>query len=262
MQIVTKSPRGWVRGRVSAALHEVVLLGALMLGYDAVRLLAAHRAGGAYGTAAELSRFERTLGLPDERSIQALVLPFPHVVHFADIYYKYVHFPLTVVVLAWLFARAPEHYRWARRSIIAASGVALAIYVVLPVAPPRLLTGLGMVDTATVYGDSVYGVPGARSVTNQYASMPSLHVGWALLVAVVLISASRSRFRWLWALHPVITLFVVIVTANHYWLDAFAGAFIVLTALSVFRPEALGRDAGRPALLPALRRRVPCPDRS
>jgi hypothetical protein len=248
--------------RVRRPVHEVVLLGSLMVFYNAGRLLAAQRTGGADDTAAELWRWERSLALPDERWVQALVLPFHHLVEFANLFYKYVHFPLTVAVLVWLYCRAPDHYRWARRAIIASSAAALVIYILVPVAPPRLMAGLKMVDTGRVYGQSVYGVPGARSLSNQFASMPSLHVGWALLVSVVLISALRSRHRWLWILHPITTLLVVIVTANHYWVDCAAGAALVVASLALTRPAHLAHGEARPFGLASILNRMPCPGRS
>ena len=100
------------------------------------------------------------------------------------------------------------------------TAAALALHVLLPLAPPRLLPLAGMVDTGHAVGPSVYGTPGTDALTNQYAAMPSLHVGWAAAVAIVLITATRSRWRWLWSLHPLLTLAVVLITANHYWLDA------------------------------------------
>jgi hypothetical protein len=67
--------------------------------------------------------------------------------------------------------------------------------------------------------------------------MPSLHVGWALLIAVALIASSRNRWRWLWLLHPMITLLVVVATANHFWLDGIAGGLLVLVAYKLFKPD-------------------------
>ena len=78
--------------------------------------------------------------------------------------------------------------------------------MLLPVTPPRLLTSLGMVDTGHAGGMSIYQAPVLGSMSNEYAAMPSLHVGWALLIAVVLIAACRTRWRWLWLLHPLATL--------------------------------------------------------
>ena len=89
-----------------------------------------------------------------------------------------------------------------------------------------------MVDTGHAVGPSVYGSPTSDVLANQYAAMPSLHVGWAAVVSVVLIKASRSRWRWLWLLHPLVTLAVVVITANHYWLDA-AVALALLGAIQL-----------------------------
>lgn len=121
-----------------------------------------------------------------------------------------------------------ETYLRTRRALVASTGVALAVYLLLPVAPPRMLPGF--VDTAAVHGQSVYGDAGASALANQYAALPSLHVGWAVLVALACITAGRSRWRWLWLAHPVVTVGVVVVTANHFWLDAAAGAALVALA--------------------------------
>jgi MFS superfamily sulfate permease-like transporter len=87
-----------------------------------------------------------------------------------------------------------------------------------------------------VYGPTVYGAsPETDSLSNQFAAMPSLHFGWALMVAIGLIAATRSRWRWLWLLHPLVTLLVVVGTANHYWLDAVVAAALLGIALAVIR---------------------------
>ena len=98
----------------------------------------------------------------------------------------------------------------------------------IPVAPPRLLPGTGMVDTAVKYGQSVYSWHGGFDA-DQLSAMPSVHVGWALIVAFAVITVSRSRWRWLAAGYPLLTLLVVVVTANHFWLDGIvAGALVAV----------------------------------
>ncbi len=100
----------------------------------------------------------------------------------------------------------------------------------------------------------MYGqTPATDTMANQFAAMPSLHVGWAVMVAVGLIAATRSRWRWLWLLHPAITLFVVVGTANHYWLDAIVVVALLAVALTVFRLPLPARTV--PARLPG----GPCP---
>jgi hypothetical protein len=102
-----------------------------------------------------------------------------------------------------------------------------------------------MVDTGHLFGPAVYGSPSSDTLTNQYAAMPSLHVGWALAVAIALIAATRGRYRWLFLAHPAITLLVVVVTGNHYWLDA-----IVVTALLGLVAALLGQRAPAALAIP------------
>jgi hypothetical protein len=99
-----------------------------------------------------------------------------------------------------------------------------------------MLAGTGLIDTGQVFGPTVYGSqPASDSIENQFAAMPSLHFGWALMVAIGLIAATRSRWRWLWLLHPLVTLLVVIGTANHYWLDTIVAGALLAVALTFIR---------------------------
>jgi hypothetical protein len=219
------------------ALRELShVLGAFLL-YNVGRMLAAKDLGHADGNAHDLVDVERWLRLPAEASLQAWALGHDWIVDLANRYYVSVHFPLTIAVLVWLYRYRRPTYTWAKRGLLLATGVALVFHVLVPVTPPRLLSSLGMVDTGHAGGMSIYQMPVLGSMSNEYAAMPSLHVGWALLLAVVLVSACRTRWRWLWFLHPLATLFVVVSTANHYWLDGLAGAALVLTALWVTRPR-------------------------
>jgi hypothetical protein len=111
------------------------------------------------------------------------------------------------------------------------TGASLLIQFI-PVAPPRLLPGTGLVDTAVKYGQSVYSWHGGFDA-DELSAMPSVHVGWALIVAFAVITVSRSRWRWLAAGYPVLTLLVVVVTANHFWLDGIVAGLLVAIALAV-----------------------------
>ena len=241
---------------VAPVLRETLLLVTLLAAYSGARLLAVDDVSAAFRHADGVLRLEQWLNLPREQGLQALVLSSDVVVRAANGYYAAAHLPVTGLALLWLFLRHPLHYRWARRALVGATGFALAVYLLLPVAPPRMLPGDGFVDTALAYGQSVYGGSGASSLTNQYAAMPSLHVGWAVLIAVVAIAATRSRWRWLWVLHPVVTLLVVVSTGNHYWLDALAGLAVVAVALVLARrrspaPAAVVASAPTPVVVPA-----------
>lgn len=239
--VVRTRPRteGTTRTRASAVLRvgwapliEVASVLALFVAYNVGRWIATGREATADVHARDLVALERWLHLPSEAMLQRWAFDVPHLIDFCNRYYVLVHFPLTVGVLVWLYAFRRPAYTWAKRALIMATGAAMVIHIALPMTPPRLLSGLGMVDTGSRSGESVYG--GASPVgglANQYAAMPSLHVGWSLLLAVVLIMSSRSRWRWLWVLHPILTTVTVVVTANHYLLDAVAGAALVLAAL-------------------------------
>ncbi|GAA3210147.1 phosphatase PAP2 family protein [Streptomyces sp. XM83C] len=241
-------------------VRELLLVAGLFLVYKFGRQLAAGRTAEAFRNGHRVWDLERTLRLPGEDAVQSLLLHGELPVHFANTYYAAVHFPATAAFLIWLYLRRPGHYPWARRILAAVTTAALVVHLVFPLAPPRMLAATGLVDTAAVYGPSVYGPPQTDHLSNQFAAMPSLHFGWALMVAFGLIAATRSRWRWLWLLHPALTLLVVVGTANHYWLDALVAAALVGAALAVVRSPRrtagpTGRHRDRPAV-PAPRRRA------
>lgn len=219
--------------RRDTPVHEILLLGGLFAAYNLGRVLATSRLDTADQHAWVILRIQRALLFPPEQLLQAPLLDHAWLMEAANQYYARVHFPLTVGVLVYLYLRRRDTYHLLKWSLIVATFISLVVMMVLPVAPPRLLAGLGMVDTGVVAGDSVYHNSFWAGISNQYAAMPSLHVGWAVLVTVVLIGAGTSPLRWLWVLHPIVTLFVVVATANHYWLDAVVGVAIVLVALGV-----------------------------
>nr|WP_269204677.1 phosphatase PAP2 family protein [Motilibacter deserti] len=179
---------------------------------------AAGEASTAVANAHSLYAWERAMGLPDELALQQWLLARPGLARAANTYYASVHFPLTGLVLAWLFVRHRVHFAWTRTVLVAVTASALILTFTVPLAPPRLMPELGFTDVAAALGPSVY-AHSTSGATNQLAAMPSLHVGWAVLVAVALIRAGRSRWRWLWMLHPAVTVLVVVATANHYWTD-------------------------------------------
>ena len=188
---------------------------------------------------------ERWLHLPGETALQRVFLPHPLLIQFANLYYAVLHFPVLLGTLAWLFVWHRDSYRPVRTTVVLFTAAALAIQFI-PVAPPRLLTGTGLVDTAARYGQSVYGSVGGFDA-DQFSAMPSVHVGWSIIVAVAVVGALRSRWRWLAVLYPVLTTLIVVVTANHYWLDGVAAGLLVGAALAV-------QKAGRSARLALLTR--------
>jgi hypothetical protein len=179
---------------------------------------------------------ERTLHLPSEHTLQGWVLPHPLIVQAANLYYDTMHFTVLIIFLIWMFVRHRESYgRW--RTVLALLTASCLLIQFLPVAPPRMVPNTGMVDTAMVYGQSVYGsIAGFQP--DQLSSMPSVHVGWAVLVAVAVCSVTKSRWRYLAVLHGVTTVLVVVVTGNHYWADGIVACALLLLSIGA---ERLGR---------------------
>ncbi len=223
--------------RLLSALRELGLVAILFVVYKIGRVAATGHVSEAFGNAHAVWNLERWLHLPGELSAQHRLLSWPSLVEVANSYYAYVHFPATAALLIWLYAYRPAHYRWTRNVLALLTGAALLVHFAYPLAPPRMLTETGMLDLGRLYGPAVYGAPETDHLSNQYAAMPSLHVGWAVVVAVALIAVTSSRWRGLWLLHPVITLLVVVTTGNHYWLDAIAALALLAIAYLVMRPQ-------------------------
>jgi membrane-associated phospholipid phosphatase len=153
--------------------------------------------------------------------------------------YASLHYIVTPLVLVWLWRRRPEAYRSALTALLVMSAIGLAFYVLLPVAPPRLLPDAGWVDTMKSWshvgwwGGAASAPAGFEHLTDQYAAMPSLHVGWAVWCAWAWRNSSHAlvrRFGWL---YPASIATAVVLTANHYVLDVAAGALIAITVCSL-----------------------------
>ena len=185
----------------------------------------------ALGHAWWIWRAERWIGLPSELAVQRLVLPHPLLSQIANLYYATMHFGVLIAMLIWLFVRHRDAYPAVRNAMAASTAICLLVSFI-PVAPPRMLGSLGFVDLAARYGESVYGVAGANVGADQLSAMPSVHVCWSVLVAWAVITASTSRWRWLILAHPIVTVFVVVATGNHYWADGIVSVAIVSVVLA------------------------------
>ena len=195
-------------------------------------------------------KVEQFFGLWVEPQLQSwyLSLPFNGFIRGWNIFYGTAHFAVTIGVLVFAFRRAPARYLFARTMLAATTALALFGFAFYTLMPPRLLdanglhgacAGLnqgcndyGMIDTIERWGGIwKFGEGGMAVVSNQYAAMPSLHTGWSSWCALVIIPMlRRRRSKLLMALYPVATVFCILVTGNHYWLDGVGGllAFGVL----------------------------------
>ncbi len=233
-------------------------LGALALiwvCYSLVRAATADEWTQAMENANEILRLQSALGLPAELGIQRAIVDNTRILMAANVYYLAAHFPVTVAFLAWVWFRDLEQRARVIQTLVLATSSALVLHVLYPLAPPRFLDGF--VDTAALIGPDPYSL-GVAGVANQIAAMPSMHVGWALLVAIGISRMSDSRWRNLAFAHPVITTVVVIVTANHYWLDAIIGAVLVLAAwwLTTLVTRSQRTDQPAPPSPPPIRQTV------
>lgn len=227
------SPAG--RRLLVGAVPEVALLGSCFGLYELGRYLAKGQQATARQHATLVHHAQAFLHLPDEAAIQAAI-GWPWVFRVADTYYVLTHWAMIVVFLGWGYFRRPwAEYRWARNLLALQTGLALAGHLAFPLAPPRMFPQWGFVDTMTTYGPSAYGGSGGSpdpsgGFTNQFAAMPSLHVGWAVLVFYVVASTGPRLVGVLAGIYAATTLTVVVITANHWWLDTFVGIALLVVA--------------------------------
>jgi hypothetical protein len=233
-------PIHWTSVPGRPAWHEISLLVSVYLLYTQTRLLALGNRETALANGQALLDAERSIGLAPEKWLNEFVSAHHLLAVPADYAYASCHYVVTMVVVVWLWRRHPEAYLAARRTLIAATLIALIGYWLVPMAPPRMLPGF--VDTMGRYGQ--YGwwsdagsVPqGLATLTNQLAAMPSLHVGWAIWCGYQI--GRQARRRWLRALglvYPLLTVLVVISTGNHYLADALAGLLVLLAGWALVR---------------------------
>jgi PAP2 superfamily len=228
----TWSPRaGW--GLWDGVAWEAALLFGLYALWQFAGTFSVMGPAGALPRAQWLWDAERVLHLPNEASVQRLFLPHPLLVQAFNLYYDILHFPVLGACLIWLYVRHRSRYPEIRTTVALFTLISLLIQFI-PVAPPRMLPSTGMVDTAVRYGQSVYSWHGGFDA-DELSAMPSVHVGWALIIAIAVITVSRSRWRWLAAAYPVLTMLVVVVTANHFWLDGIVAAVLVVLILAAQR---------------------------
>jgi hypothetical protein len=223
---------------------QVAVLAAAAAAYFLVRGATEAAYGEALRHAHALVDLERALGIYVEPALQDALAGSPRVRAVLNAVYIYGHWPVIVASLIWLARRHPAIYLRARDTMLISGGVGLVVFVSFPVAPPRL-AGLGMTDTVSVAADA-YRLLQPHMFTNQYAAMPSLHVGWDLVIGLALAAAvRRPLLRALALAMPVAMVVAVVLTANHYLVDAVAGA--ALTATCWFAVGRYARRRSRPA---------------
>jgi len=194
----------------------------------------------AFDNALRVIDVERALGLFVEPRVQQAFLGWDWFLRAWNIFYGSFHFVVTAGVMVFLYRRHPARYRLMRTTLGFTTGLALVGFSLFPLMPPRLLSDFGtyggrstefhFVDTlAQVGGLWSFNSDAMQSVSNQYAAMPSLHIGWSLWCVLAIWPVVHNRWlRRAFAVYPAVTLFAIVVTANHYWLDAAGGVLVLV----------------------------------
>ena len=245
----------WPAARAFA--REFAVVTALLGIWQYVGRMVRTRSAGAMHRAEQIQTLQHRLHLPDEVTVQHLVLGHPLVVQAMNGYYAFAHLNgmgLFLVWVWWMRRNVPGDSTFHRvRNTVAGSTLICLVVQAVPVAPPRLLSS-EYVDTALSYGQSVYG-PYATGLASQLTAMPSVHVGWAFIIAWYVAELAPVRWKWVGAAHLVVTLLVVVATANHWWLDGAVAALIVLLVIGLQwagrRVPGLGLSAARSRTGPA-----------
>ncbi|GAA0339100.1 phosphatase PAP2 family protein [Streptomyces turgidiscabies] len=214
---------------------ELPLLLLVYACYSGGRLLVRGSESTAVDHGLAILRFEKALWLNAEHPLNRLFTREPWIGVPADFWYASLHYLVTPAILIWLFRSHAVRYRAARTWLMTSTFIGLVGFTLLPTCPPRLLdAGHGFVDTMAQYssygwwGGQASAPRGLGGMTNQYAAMPSLHVGWSLWCGVMLWRYGGTRTTKVLAVaYPLITTIVVMGTANHYFLDAVAGAAVM-----------------------------------
>ncbi|MFI5985137.1 bifunctional glycosyltransferase 87/phosphatase PAP2 family protein [Streptomyces sp. NPDC051555] len=227
--------------------------------YSHIRAAAPTGRSLAEGNGTQILSIERTLGIDIEYAVNHAVVSVRWLEAFFNFYYTSFHFVVPLTILAVLYWRRPADYRWARASLGLATVLALVGFWLYPLAPPRLMPGLGFIDTVHGVQDLANPQYGAMTaISNQYAAMPSLHFGWSLWCGIVIVTlAPKGWQKVLGAMHPLITVCAIIATANHWVLDAVGGAVVVSAGFGLVYVLSGPRGAAVPAGVAVPGPRVP-----
>jgi hypothetical protein len=223
-------PQGRVGRAAVAGVRECGLVLGLFAFWQLAGTMAHHNPDGAVGRGERILDIERSAHIASEYDINHWVDRHSILTQLCNGFYVYGHFNGLIIFLAWIFIAHRSLYPSVRMSVVLVTAMCFLGHLVTTVAPPRLLPGGGFIDTAAQHGQSVYG-PTTLEVADQLSAFPSVHVGWAAIVAYWAWRASPGKWGWVGVAHFVLTSLVVVATANHYWLDGILAMAIFAFAL-------------------------------
>ncbi|KIX77005.1 membrane protein [Streptomyces sp. MBRL 10] len=216
---------------------EILLIAISYWTYSLIRNAVPEQKAVALANADWIWSVERSLGIAVEQSVNHAVNSVTWLIVGMNYYYATLHFVVTIGVLVWIYRLHPGRYAATRLVLFATTGVALVGYYFYPLAPPRLMNGQNFIDTVLVHhtwGSMASG--NLKHMSNQYAAMPSMHIGWSLWCGLTIFAVATAPWaRILGLLYPTATLVVIVATANHFWLDAVGGMICLAFGYAVSR---------------------------
>ena len=236
-------------GKTIVWWREILIIAAVNVVYETVRNLSAGKPSKAYSNALLIIDWQRNLGIWHEQAMQQFALGFTPLIVFANYFYGSIYIIATLFTLIFLYSKFPDDYPLFRNTLMIGTLCALIGFALFPLMPPRLLDDtlllqgtnanlwFGFIDTLVEYPTFwSFNDPAMKTISNQFAAMPSLHCGWAFWTFISLLPRMKSWWsKTLVVLYPVLTVYVVVITANHYVLDAVAGFALFTFAYFVAR---------------------------
>lgn len=184
--------------------------------------------------ALKLVSLENSLGFFWELHLQRWLLDGAHqVIVFFNWSYILTFFPIIIPTGIILYKINLKKYIYYRNIILLSLFIAVVVYALFPLAPPRMISGTGIVDTIQSFGPAQYNSREAQFYYNAFAAMPSIHFGWTVLFGVMFFSTGILWLRVLGILYPTITFFAIVATGNHYILDAIGGIGVIAIAFLI-----------------------------
>jgi hypothetical protein len=216
------------------AVKQLGLFVLAELSYEAVRGLADGARDQAMINGQNVISLEKSLHTFFEPNLQSIFIDHRWIIDFANYMYMNSHFVVTTAFLVWLYVFRNQHFYFVRNMFMVAMALAIVGYALVPTAPPRLFPQEGFVDTITDFAQVNHDSGLVKLFINPYAAIPSMHVAFSTMIGVTGVLVSRHTFtKVLWAAYPLLVFWVVVVTANHFWIDGAAGLLVaVLSALA------------------------------
>ncbi len=216
--------------------REILIFVIFMIFYKISRYIAIGDEQTAFANAYRVIEWEQMMGIFYEIAWQQFVIDHTVLIQWVNEFYMRIHLPSTIIFFIWLYHYKRPYYFFIRNGFLLANVVTLFIFIGFPCAPPRMLNEIGFVDTLLTISEINLYEGNLSKLFNQYAAMPSMHFGNALLISVVCLILSKNTWiRFGMFIYPIFVLWMIVITGNHFFLDAVLGGIIVLAPYPLMR---------------------------